>query len=513
MKKATSLFSKLLLASLFVAGPAWAQEQTITMTSAKAAGQTVTLLVNHTRDGVTVDWGDGTAVAYNTGNDVLREVTGVYKGGTITLKGSSKLTTLICAGQELTSLDVSEATNLRSLYCQDNQLTELVVRNIKTLTDLNCANNQIARIQLSSTYLPNLETMNVANNQLGNISNSATATNFVASQPRLQYVNVSGNGKIKTVATSAALKLDYLDCSENSATRVTFSSNEMPITTLLLNDNAISTLDVSNLPRLQQVYVDNNQLQTLDLSAAAELDELSASNNLLDLVSLPRRRIATLYYPNNYLVFSSLPRQAFIAAGNIVVYPQHAFNLPSDMRTSDDGSPYVEVCPSWEDRTNADYVVDFVDKVTDFNGTSRATINFYQVLDDASEQLLSRKTSKDGSGDYVNTSSKISFVKGMKRVVAKVTHTNSSYADYSFVSKPFAVGKDNAVGIDEVSHDAAELTIAVGHGELLLIGGNGRRVSVFEASGKCVWNGVASGNVSVRLPRGIYIVNGKKVLL
>ena len=49
MKIATSLFSKLLLASLFVAGPAWAQEQTITMTSAKAAGHPLRLS-NHLRE-------------------------------------------------------------------------------------------------------------------------------------------------------------------------------------------------------------------------------------------------------------------------------------------------------------------------------------------------------------------------------------------------------------------------------------------------------------------------------
>ena len=57
------------LATGIVAGSLSAAAQTeriVKLTTGKAVGSEITLLVNHTYEGVTVDWGDGNPVAYNT---------------------------------------------------------------------------------------------------------------------------------------------------------------------------------------------------------------------------------------------------------------------------------------------------------------------------------------------------------------------------------------------------------------------------------------------------------------
>ena len=86
MNKNSYLASVLLAGSLFFGSlSVQAQDRTIKLTTQKPAGEAVTLLVNYTYKGVTVDWGDGQPVVYNTGKEPIREITGTVKGSTITI--------------------------------------------------------------------------------------------------------------------------------------------------------------------------------------------------------------------------------------------------------------------------------------------------------------------------------------------------------------------------------------------------------------------------------------------
>ena len=64
--KRSKLFVTLLAAGMLSLSTAMAQTQVIKLTTAKEAGQAVTFSVNNVKGGVTVDWGDGNPVAYNT---------------------------------------------------------------------------------------------------------------------------------------------------------------------------------------------------------------------------------------------------------------------------------------------------------------------------------------------------------------------------------------------------------------------------------------------------------------
>ena len=65
----------------------------------------------------------------------------------------TSLTYLNCAGNLLTTLDVSNNTSLIALYCYDNQLTNLDVSIHTQLTDLFCDNNQLSSLDVSNNSL------------------------------------------------------------------------------------------------------------------------------------------------------------------------------------------------------------------------------------------------------------------------------------------------------------------------------------------------------------------------
>lgn len=67
------------------------------------------------------------------------------------------LTSLICMGTQLTTLDVTKLTSLMFLVCNDNQLTALDVTGLTSLTDLECSDNQLVSLDIST--LEKLETL------------------------------------------------------------------------------------------------------------------------------------------------------------------------------------------------------------------------------------------------------------------------------------------------------------------------------------------------------------------
>ena len=140
MRKIQHLLS-LLAAGMLLAVPVMAQTQTIRLTTAKPVGESLSFSLNQLKHGATVNWGDGILQEYPASTDPVLKIQGEIKGETITISADKRLSTLICAGQELTSIDLSGAPNLVSLYCQGNQLTALDVTACPQLRDLNCADN------------------------------------------------------------------------------------------------------------------------------------------------------------------------------------------------------------------------------------------------------------------------------------------------------------------------------------------------------------------------------------
>ena len=101
---------------------------------------------------VTLSDADLTALAAMTELDLP-------SGGVTSLGGigyCTKLTTLKCANNQLTELNLSGLTKLTTLRCNVNQLTTLDVSQLTNLTELWCQNNKLTKLDI--TRLSNLTT-------------------------------------------------------------------------------------------------------------------------------------------------------------------------------------------------------------------------------------------------------------------------------------------------------------------------------------------------------------------
>ena len=119
-------------------------EPVITMTTAKAEGETMNLYIRgqNMYEDLYVDYGDGNPVAYPEEDNTV-------KGSNIKIYGDN-ITSLYCYNNQLTALDVSKNTDLVWLDCSSNQLTALDVSKNTDWTTLRCEWNQLTMPQIES---------------------------------------------------------------------------------------------------------------------------------------------------------------------------------------------------------------------------------------------------------------------------------------------------------------------------------------------------------------------------
>ncbi len=496
--------------------PGQLRADSVSFTTAKAEGESITLSLNALDKGASVDWGDGNLQTYSETTDGLLVIQGQVKGGTIKVSSGSRIKTIICDGNELTSIDLSDAPNLFSLYCQNNQLAELDLSACTKLTDLNCASNQLTKLNLSSVKNPELENVNVANNQLK--SNTATGTSFTLPCEMLQHLNVADNKITSITVSSSNPNIDQLKCSGNSI-KILNLANVSTLTNIVCSDNAISalTLNAANgMPELRTFIGGNNKLSKLDLEQSTQLNYLAIENNALTYVKLPVKKLLYAYScGNNQLTFSSLPTKNYQPA--YFSYLPQADTISVDKKLKKSGSIYyAQLCPSYSERNNEAYFVDFTDLAFDSDNLRSITFTFYgKNRGDAEYQVLSKASSSNKEGDYYTPTAatlygNYAFLQPHDDVYFEIT--SSHYPDMKFVTTHFVVTAD-PTGIEHVSTTANDFRVSAKNGQLNLFG-NGQQVKVYSADGKLVWQGAATAEgQTMSLPRGLYVVNGQKVAL
>ena len=153
------------------------------------------------------------------------------------------LETLVCAKQELTSLDMRWNAKLKDLHCETNDLlTALNVSKNTELSTLECPNNRLTALDLSKNT-----------------------------------------------------ELSTLKCTDNRLTALDLSKNEQ-LSTLNCRNNRLMALDLSKNTNLNSLYCEGNQLTALNV-ANTRLDSLSCQGNrltFLDLQGLPLNSNATV---------------------------------------------------------------------------------------------------------------------------------------------------------------------------------------------------------------------------
>ncbi len=166
-----------------------------------------------------------------------------------------KLDSLLCYGNQITSLDLSKFSLLTHLDCSTNQLTSLDLSKNASLTGLLCYENKLTSLDVSQNMV--LTECDCSANQLTSLS-------------------MKHNGF-----------LTQLDCSANQLTSLDVSDNEM-LTYLDCSANKLSALDVFMNPYLIELECSDNDITFLDLTNNSELNVFHYDEDEVEVIGWPK---------------------------------------------------------------------------------------------------------------------------------------------------------------------------------------------------------------------------------
>lgn len=500
MKK-NKLFVSLLAAGMLAISPAMADD-IVKISTNKQAGETVTLQVNQLGSGATIDWGNGPVEITATDDDNLT-LTGELAGSTITITSPAKLRTLICDGIGATAIDITGAPNLQSLYCQNNAITTLDLTTCPALADLNCENNQLTKITLSASVNEKLQNLNLAGNQL--------SSSFSFSGADLQHLNVSRNS-ISSLSLGSNSKLDVLKCAENKLSTLTTASEVL--SAVMCGDNELTSLNVNgDVTKLRQLFAENNKMTRLSIEKATKLKYLAVENNELSSITLSEDpSFYAFTCQNNKLTYQYLPQPDEVT--NIKYLPQDENSLKVDISSMLkskrlNGTRYYYLLTA----TSSDYrklVLPYVLDLTDYKeGAS------FVFLNNEGEQVDEDDIIAKSSSTYAGY---VAFKTPQNGIHAEMRP--KYYTELAMTATPsfYVVNSEDdlaaaVTGIGEVVSSNSDLNVKGANGVLTLSAATPTAVKVYGAAGNLVWQGVVEGVQHVTLTTGVYVVNGKKVIL
>lgn len=450
-----------------------ARADVVTLTTNKAAGSEITMALNA---GVSAkfEWGNGeTSDFVSDGTPASVSV----KAESLTITTEEALTLFYAPAAGITSLDVSEAPNLTKLFCQNNELTTLSLTKNIALTDLDCQGNRLTTLDLLKQK--NLKYVNCAQNALTKLNyssiTSSPLTTLVCSENELETLNNPQNLTHLETFWARGNKLSTLSL-----------KNCKELRTLNVSSNQLETLTLGKMPKVTDIWAENNLLTSLDLTAGTPLlNALGIDHNQLKSVKMDGECAGTLtqfYGHDNELFFNSFPtRKEKLHA---VFAPQRPFL-------------FVEEAIQNEDIDKAGLNTNAYDE--------RITMNMTFTNKDGVE-LVKKKT----TGDYFNTTAQVyTFYTEQKGVT--ITAVSSRYPDVTLTSLPFDV-KD-PTGIHHVENGGA-FSVTVSNGMLHVSASSASSLQVHDAMGRrIIHENMKAGEHNYPLATGVYIVNGKKVLV
>ena len=197
----------------------------------------------------------------------------------------SKLSSLHCQGNKLTSLTLGNASTLQALDCSQNQLSSLIATSCTNLTRLECDNNNIRILDISNCY--NLGDLIWDNNpfeeiNLGDVA-SITFHNYAAGYKTTDY--------------------PYLRNALNNSTKLKITSSRY--SRLDVSNNQLESLDISQSPNIQELYCTYNNLTALDVTRHRQLAKLDCEVNRLTELNLETNSLLR-YLKCNYNQLTAL---------------------------------------------------------------------------------------------------------------------------------------------------------------------------------------------------------------
>ncbi len=460
-----------LTSALLLGGAMQLKADVVELTTSLPQGETLALALNADLS-VQLTWGngdtqeltcDGKLQSLTVKDEKLTitstsgKITSLYvQGNQLTklgLGGAPNLEHLMAANNQLTSVNFTELTALKSLDVQGNEFTSLDLSANTALTDLNAANNQLtsSNLKLASTARP--VQFVVSNNSLNTLPSASNLTNA-------QTVWAQNNA-LTRAAVNYSADLRSINVADNLVTVVSFSPRANLLHDVVADNNGLTKLDVSPTNNLRYLSVESNALQTItwNENVASACDYAYLANNALFLNSMPTVKSLEEY----------------------TLAPQ------------------------------TDYVLDFthvdLNTATDFTslftndgwGNQLGSVTF---IDKNDTQLAVRR-------DYKKSSQVITFLKSYAGVHAEGTVPNT---DVVLRTSTFNIG--DVVDAVNQATTSQSLSVKAQKGALVAEASANAHLLVANAAGQVVVNETLSaGSHTFTLPAGVYVANGKKLLI
>ena len=439
--------------------------QTIRLAAPK--GSQLTLTFGGTGK-VTVDWGDG-AQAYTPGT-----VNGTTQTDTVVVTITQRVTSFDCSGQGITWLDANGATDLLVLNCAQNKLTELKVNKMAGLQELNCSDNQLTELGLASNTA--LRYLDCSDNQLTELT--------LTRNTELQVLGCSRN-RLPTLAINLNKDLRGLWADDNYLIGTLGMPMHEKMTSVILSNNGMERLNILPTEALTDLWVDHNELTTLNLGTTTGMKTINLSDN--QLKSLVINSVAGMDMYMADFSHNKLGFQYFLPSDKVANYVC-GLQAPVDF-----GIDTVQV----------NDMVDFSEFLKNAGGSKVGTITLYNAA--TGEPLV--KGTDPTATDYQILSGRARFWHGIDSVYGIVTSTR--YPTLEIRSNAFTVYDPDATGIHSAT-TADGLSVTAGEGYLTLRSSRPAEVRITATDGRTVWTGTTTGT-TVSLPKGIYLVNNRKV--
>ncbi len=462
----------LLSAALWSAGTLCLHADEVTLTTAKAIGDELTIAVNADA-AMRLTWGNGESQEFASDGSMLT-IPVRHPQLTITTT-MGKLTRLYVQGCGISTLDLAKAPNLEELYAADNLLATLSLTACPNLQTIDVQNNRLAVLDASKQT--DLYDINVASNGM-----EGTPLRLNTSARPVYYV-VADNS-LTTLSSSTILSKARTIWAQHNAITSASLSTAADLRSLCLSDNKVRTLTLGQKPMLQHLWVDNNVLSTIDMTKGApRLTTLAADHNQLTTISWDAAcgdALTDAYLHDNAMMLNSMPPFKYHNRDIHIVYQPMASYAVERVYNLNEACDFAPILRK--------------------GGFGTTIASTYKLVDSEGYTLVK-------GTDFTESGRVFTFLTPHTGVVL----TGNWGTFYSLQTTPFNVGVPDAIdGVETI----APMTVSGDAGSLAITLGQATRVTVCDVQGRTVHAGTLGAGIHrFAVPAGLYVVNGVKAVV